>query len=274
MVQQSEAERVSAPTVAPRLEVRGVSKIFPSPNGPVEALRDVDLVARDGEFVAIVGPSGCGKSTLLNVIAGLEQPTAGEVLLDGVPVADRLGRTAYMHQKDLLLPWRTVLDNAILGLEVQGVPKREARARAAALLERFGLAGFARSYPATLSGGMRQRAAFLRTVLTERPILLLDEPFGALDALTRAEMQEWLLDLWGDLRRTIVFITHDVEEAILLSDRVLVMSPRPGTVVLRRAVPLPRPRHYDAVTDPAFVALKADLLAALGLASGRIGGVR
>ncbi|HUZ02217.1 MAG TPA: ABC transporter ATP-binding protein [Thermomicrobiaceae bacterium] len=272
MVQQSEAPRVIARSDAtPRLELAGVGKVFSGPSGPVEALRGVDLSVADGEFVAIVGPSGCGKSTILNVVAGLEQPTRGEVRLDGAALQDRLGRTAYMHQRDLLLPWRTVLDNAILGLEVAGVPRSEARARALALVERFGLTGFIDSYPAALSGGMRQRAAFLRTVLADRPILLLDEPFGALDALTRASMQEWLLGLWDELRRTILFITHDVEEAVLLADRVLVMSPRPGTIVERAVVGLPRPRRYEMVTEPAFVALKAALIAAL---RGDGGGVR
>ena len=146
-----------------------------------------------------------------------------------------------MHQKDLLLPWRSVLDNTTLGLEVAGVKRPDARARAMVLIDRFGLRGFEQSYPATLSGGMRQRAAFLRTVLTDRQLMLLDEPFGALDALTRAEMQEWLLGLWEELGRTIVFITHDVEEAVLLSDRVLVMSPRPGRIVVDEVIDLPRP---------------------------------
>ena len=265
MVQQSEALRVTAPvhTPAPRLELVDVDKVFRGPAGPVEALRGVDLTADDGEFVALIGPSGCGKSTILNIVAGLEQPSRGEVRIDGSSAPERLGRTAYMHQRDLLLPWRTVLDNVILGLEVTGVPRREARERARALVDRFGLAGFTDQYPAALSGGMRQRAAFLRTVLADRPILLLDEPFGALDALTRAAMQEWLLGLWDELRRTILFITHDVEEAVLLADRVLVMSPRPGTVVERAIVDLPRPRRYEMVTEPRFVALKATILAAL-----------
>lgn len=247
----------------PRLEIAGVNHVFSGRGGDVDALSDVNLTAGDGEFVSIVGPSGCGKSTLLNLIAGLDQPSTGEIRFDGQQVTNRLGLTAYMHQKDLLLPWRTVLDNAILGLEIAGVQKREARERADALLDRFGLRGFELNYPATLSGGMRQRVAFLRTVLADRPLLLLDEPFGALDALTRASMQEWLLGLWEEMQRTILFITHDVEEAVLLSDRVAVMSGRPGTIVRERRIDLPRPRRYEMVTDPEFVALKADLLVAL-----------
>ncbi|HEX3723017.1 MAG TPA: ABC transporter ATP-binding protein [Nitrolancea sp.] len=245
------------------LNVQAVTKTFTSRRGLVEALDRVDLSVADGEFVSIVGPSGCGKSTLLNIVAGLEQPTSGEIRLNGEGAAHRLGRTAYMHQKDLLLPWRTVCDNVTLGLEVAGIGKTAARERAAALFDRFGLAGFEESYPATLSGGMRQRAAFLRTVLTDQPLMLLDEPFGALDALTRASMQEWLLDLWEGLGRTIVFITHDVEEAVLLSDRVCVMSARPGRIVFERTIDLPRPRRYELVTDATFVSLKSELLAAL-----------
>ncbi len=240
-----------------------MTKTFATRQGEVRALDRIDLTVTAGEFVSIVGPSGCGKSTLLNIVAGLEQPTKGAVLLDGQSVANRLGRTAYMHQKDLLLPWRTVLDNAALGLEVAGVARREARQRALELIDRFGLRGFEESYPSLLSGGMRQRAAFLRTVLTEQPLMLLDEPFGALDALTRADMQEWLMSLWEELGRTIVFITHDVEEAVLLSDRVLVMSPRPGRILIDQAIDLPRPRRYQVVTDERFTALKASLLSTL-----------
>ncbi|MDI3339139.1 MAG: ABC transporter ATP-binding protein [Sphaerobacter sp.] len=256
---------------APRLALRGVSKVFDGPRGRVEALRGVDLTVYEGEFVAIVGPSGCGKSTLLNIVSGLDQPSAGLILLDDAPATSRLGRTAFMPQRDLLLPWRTVLDNAILGLEIAGVPRREARARARALLPRFGLADFADAYPAMLSGGMRQRAALLRTVLPNKSLLLLDEPFGALDALTRAAMQEWLLGLWEDLRRTILFVTHDIEEAVLLADRVLVMSPRPGRIVRDAPVPLPRPRDYTVVTTPEFVVLRAELLAALRAGEGGAG---
>jgi ABC-type nitrate/sulfonate/bicarbonate transport system ATPase subunit len=174
-----------------------------------------------------------------------------------------LGHTALMPQRDALLPWRSVLDNTILGLEVAGVGRAAARERARALLPHFGLAGFEEYYPAALSGGMRQRAAFLRTVLAEREVLLLDEPFGALDALTRRSMQEWLLDLWDDLGRTILLVTHDVEEALLLADRVAVMTARPGRIKRVEPVRLPRPRHAEMISEPAFVAQKMELLAAL-----------
>jgi ABC-type nitrate/sulfonate/bicarbonate transport system ATPase subunit len=245
------------------LECRGVGKRFDADGGPVEALDGVDLIARAGEFVALVGPSGCGKSTLFNVIAGLEPPSAGDVLVDGVSVVGRPGSAAYMPQRDLLLPWLTVLDNAALPLELAGHGRDEARRAAAAHFPRFGLAGFERHWPRQLSGGMRQRAALLRTHLVERGLMLLDEPFGALDALTRAEMQEWLLGVWEERRRTVVFVTHDVEEALFLADRVYVMAPRPGRIVAEVAVDFPRPRQLALVGDPAFAREKADLLARL-----------
>ena len=210
-----------------------------------------------------MGPSGCGKSTMLNTIAGLEQPDAGWVELDGTRADQRLGLAGYMQQKDLLMPWRTVLDNAALGLEVHGVTRRDARKRALELVDVFGLRGFEKQYPYALSGGMRQRAALLRTVLVSRDLMLLDEPFGALDAFTRAQMQEWLLGLWDSLNKTIVLVTHDVDEAILLSDRVYVLTARPGRVRLVVEVNLPRPRYYRMVTSERFVELKGEMLAAL-----------
>lgn len=245
------------------LAVRGVAKAFAGPGGIIQALAGVDLDAAPGEFVTLIGPSGSGKSTLFNLIAGLDRPDAGTIALDGDPATPRLGHVAYMPQQDLLLPWRTTLDNVILPLEVRGVPRAAARDRALALFPQFGLAGFERAYPAALSGGMRSRAAFLRTVLADGRLLLLDEPFGALDALTRAQLQEWLLEVWERERRTVLFITHDVDEAIFLADRVYALAPRPGRVALAAEVPLPRPRTPELLTDPAFVALKAALLATL-----------
>ena len=251
---------MSAPAA---LTVRGLTKSFAAPGGTVRALAGLDLAAAPGEFVTIIGPSGCGKSTLFNLLAGLDEPDAGTIALGGVAEGARLGRVAYMPQRDLLLSWRTIIDNVILPLEMRGVPRAAARARARALLPRFGLDGFADAYPATLSGGMRSRAAFLRTTLADGALLLLDEPFGALDALTRAGLQEWLLDVWERERRTTLFITHDVDEAIFLADRLYVMTPRPGRIALTVAVDLPRPRAAEVLTDPAFVALKATILATL-----------
>ncbi len=246
-----------------KIELKGVSVDFPTPHGAIPVLRDIDLFAGEGEFVTLIGPSGCGKSTLLNVVAGLLEPTAGAIRMDGRSGAVEVGATAYMPQKDLLMPWRTVLDNAILGMEIRGVAKSLARNQALGLFELFGLKGFEYAYPTVLSGGMRQRAAFLRTVLMGKDVMLLDEPFGALDALTRSNMQEWLLHLWNTLSKTILFITHDVDEAVLLSDRVYVLTARPGRVKLMLEIALPRPREYAMVTSSQFVALKEQLLDAI-----------
>ena len=230
-------------------------------------LEDINIVAGAGEFVSVIGPSGCGKSTLLNIIAGLEDADAGSVMLDGdvhrQRLGQRLGRIGYMQQKDLLLPWRSVLDNTIMGLELNGSSRKDARSRALELMETFGLKGFERQYPFALSGGMRQRAAFMRTMLLDQEVILLDEPFGALDALTRVQMQEWLMELWDSMKKTIVLITHDVDEALLLSDRVYVLTARPARVKLVLDVGLGRPRSYQAVTTPEFMELKAQLLATL-----------
>ncbi len=247
----------------PKLELRGIRKAFWGHWGYLPTLEQVDLAASEGEFVSLIGPSGCGKSTLFNIICGLEPADAGQVLLDGRDVSGQAGLFGYMPQRDLLLPWRTVLDNVILGAEIAGRDRRQAQQEARQLLPLFGLEGFAGSFPATLSGGMRQRAALLRTYLTGRDVLLLDEPFGALDALTRADMQAWLLQVWQRLRQTVVFITHDVEEAIFLSDRVYVLTPRPAQISLELPIPLTRPRRHTLVTSPTFVVLKRRLLEAL-----------
>ena len=228
------------------------------------ALEQLSLSVAPGEFVALLGPSGSGKSTLFNIIAGLELPDYGQVRLDGVTLAGQRGLVAYMPQRDALLPWRSVLENATLAAEVQGGDLRALREQALALLPPFGLAGFGGSLPSQLSGGMRQRAALLRTVLWQRQVMLLDEPFGALDALTRAQLQQWLLQLWEQLDRSILLVTHDVEEAVLLADRVYVLTPRPGKVALELPITLPRPRPYSIVATPEFARYKQTLLQALG----------
>jgi ABC-type nitrate/sulfonate/bicarbonate transport system ATPase subunit len=247
----------------PLLEASDVTMQYRVGDTDVLALRRVSLHVDEGEFVALVGPSGSGKTTLLSIFAGLEGPTAGTVVLQGDSHPRLLGRAGYMPQRDLLLPWRTALGNAITGLQAQGVPRKEASVRARALFAEFGLAGFEHAWPATLSGGMRQRVAFARTVLVAHDLLLLDEPFGALDALTRASLQRWLAELWERLGATCLLVTHDLDEALLLSDRIYVLSPRPGTVRLERAVPLERPRQLKMLARPEIVAIKAELLASL-----------
>jgi len=253
----------SCPDAPCKIEVRGLSKVFRVDGRRVETLLNVSLWAAPGEFVTLIGPSGCGKSTLFNIICGLLEPDAGEVCLDGEPAAVRIGRVGYMPQKDLLLPWRRVLDNVTLGPEIAGEDLTAARQEARSLLPLFGLEGFGDAYPATLSGGMRQRAALLRTFLTHRDIMLLDEPFGALDAITRIELQDWLLEVWRYLRKTVLFISHDVEEAVFLSDRVYVLSPRPARVQLVLGNRLPRPRTRDMVASEAFICAKEQVMKAL-----------
>lgn len=253
-----------------RLSVEALGKTFFGTGGNrrVVALDGVDLEVGAGEFVSIVGPSGCGKSTLLDLLAGLLEPTAGRILLDGTVPEQLLGQLGYMQQRDLLMPWRTVLDNTIVGLQLDGLDRNAAREIAREQLERFGLAGFEDEWPAALSGGMRQRAALLRTFLAGRDALLLDEPFGALDAITRAEMQRWLLEIFNADRKTVLLVTHDVEEAIMLSDRVYVMAGHPGRIVDEMSVELSRPRSSSA-GSPEFAALKQSLLAPLAEAAGR-----
>jgi ABC-type nitrate/sulfonate/bicarbonate transport system ATPase subunit len=232
--------------------VDGVERVFRGRRGEVVALRDMSLRAAPGEIVAVVGASGCGKSTLLELICGLQRPDAGRVASDPAVL---------MPQRDLLLPWLAALDNAALALRVRGLGREAARAQAQPWFERFGLAGFEHARSAELSGGMRQRVAFVRTLLAGKPVLALDEPFAALDALTRQEMQGWLSHALSEESRTVVLVTHDVEEAIVLGDRVVVMSPRPGRAVADLPVELPRPRRR---TDPAVIALREQALEALG----------
>src|SRR6187455_202808 len=242
--------------MAVKVHLDRVGMAFTTPTGTFRAVEPIDLEIESGRFVSLVGPSGCGKSTLFNVIAGLLQPTEGRVLIDGEDATGTIGRVGYMLQKDLLLPWRTVLDNTILGMEIQGVALRKARERALPLLHRYGLAGFEHLYPNSLSGGMRQRAALLRTLLFDTDVILLDEPFGALDAQTKLQMQEWLMQLWSDFDKTVLFVTHDVEEAIYLSDEVHVMGTRPGRLLESISIPLPRPRVRTTALTPDFIAIK------------------
>jgi ABC-type nitrate/sulfonate/bicarbonate transport system ATPase subunit len=251
--------RLEAPAQEPRdvpeggeIHLAGVSRAFERRGGEtVPALAGVSLDVAPGEIVVVVGPSGCGKTTLLELVCGLQAPDAGTV---------RAAPAVLMPQRDLLLPWLSAIDNAALALRVAGERRARARERAHPLFHDFGLEGFERARPHELSGGMRQRVAFLRTLLSGKPVLCLDEPFGALDALTRREMQEWLAAALAREARTVLLVTHDVEEAALLADRIVVLSPRPGRVVAELAVDLPRPRR---ATDPALVALRERALEAL-----------
>lgn len=306
--QKRSVDRMSASPVAggawtAAVSVRALSKSYTLHGKPLPVLDNLSFDVRPGEFVAFVGPSGSGKSTLLNIIAGLEEPDRGAVTVAGS--TQRLGNVAYMPQTHSLLPWRSALENAILGLEVKGAPRDEARRRARELFAIAGLEGFERSRPAELSGGMRQRVAFLRTILQPAHVMLLDEPFGALDTLTRSELHEWLLGMWERLRlagdsavgRTflpahderdssgtdknpspapvsptsappdmatqVILVTHDVEEALLLSDRVYVLSRRPGRIRLVHDVEFPRPRFIGLTATEEFTHARARLLQAI-----------
>jgi NitT/TauT family transport system ATP-binding protein len=254
-------ERIPGATV----EVGGLSHAF----AELRAIERIDLEAAPGEVLGIVGPSGCGKTTLLELVAGLRPAQAGAISVGSQSdPAERLERCAYMPQRDLLLPWLSAIDNAGLALRIAGASRSEARARASGHFERLGLAGFEDTRPSELSGGMRQRVAFLRTLMAGRPVLLLDEPFASLDAITRAEMQSWLAGVLGPDRHTVLLVTHDVEEALYLSDRVLVLSPRPAVVADR--IEIEEARASDragAVTSPRFAELKERALRSLAEAA-------
>jgi ABC-type nitrate/sulfonate/bicarbonate transport system ATPase subunit len=261
-----DSQTMEPPPLHPRapadaLLLRGVSHAY----GDLQTLDEIDLEAPAHGVLGLVGPSGCGKSTLLELICGLREASAGIIEIGGATAApDRLDRCAFMPQRDLLLPWYSAIDNAALALRNQGMGRRQARDAAAGLFERFGLSGFEASRPAELSGGMRQRVAFLRTLIAGKPVLALDEPFASLDAITRAEMQEWLAAALRSDPRTVVLVTHDVEEALYLSDGVAVLSARPARVVAELAAPAPGAADRDAaVTDPAFVAVREEALRAL-----------
>ncbi|HET7866247.1 MAG TPA: ABC transporter ATP-binding protein [Burkholderiaceae bacterium] len=235
-------------------------------DGPqrIEAVRNASFVVRPGEFVCLLGPSGCGKSTLLAALAGHLGTQRGTLTLDGRPIAGPDPQRGLVFQQHTLFPWKTVLDNVAFGLKMQGRDRASRDAEARAMLALVGLAGFESRYPSELSGGMQQRAEIARVLLNQPRVLMMDEPFGALDALTRARMQQQLLALWTRLGTTVVFVTHDIDEALFLADRLLIMSPRPGRIVEDLAVALPRPRTAELTTEAAFNALKRHCLAVLG----------
>ncbi|BDG74223.1 ABC transporter ATP-binding protein [Roseomonas fluvialis] len=247
---------------AKTLRIAGVTRTFPGQGrtAPTLALQPTDLVVTPGEFVAILGPSGCGKSTLLRIVAGLDQPSAGTVTLDGAPVTAPGPDRGMVFQSYTLFPWLTVAQNIRFGLAERGLPEAEQRDIAARFIARTGLSGFENHWPRQLSGGMQQRCALARALANDPEILLLDEPFGALDHQTRELMQELLLEIWEADRKTVLFVTHDIDEAIFLANRVVVMSARPGRIKAEVAVPLPHPRDWTMKTSPDFAALKARLM--------------
>ncbi len=250
-----------------RLEVKNLTQTFVHKGVQLPVLDALNFSVDEGEFVALLGPSGCGKSTLFNIISGILAPDTGGIYLNGEQICGNTGRFAYMQQKDLLLPWRTVLRNVLVGPEIQQEPLDTAKEKAQQRLAQLGLGGFENSYPVQLSGGMRQRVALVRTLLFQKEILLLDEPFGALDAMTRTVMQSILLDVWTEGRQTVLLITHDVEEALLLADKIYVLTARPATLKAEMPVRLPRPRN---ITDASLIQLKKELLALLQVEMSKV----
>lgn len=247
-------------TKTPKLVIDNVGKVFSTKSGNVVALDQTSFTVQEGEFVTILGPSGCGKSTILRVVAGLEEPTSGHVYLDGKEIKGPGPDRGMVFQSYTLYPWLTVKDNITFGLDLKGVPKKEQDEIAHHYLDLIGLRGFDKHYPIQLSGGMKQRVAIARALANDPEILLMDEPFGALDAQTRSIMQEILLKVWEESKKTILFITHDVEESIFLGDSIYVMTARPGRLKKNIKVPLPRPRDYHNKNSEEFLALKLELL--------------
>lgn len=245
----------------PEIVVEGISKTL----GGLLTLGEINLRAADRDFVGILGPSGCGKSTLFNIISGLMRPEQGSVLIDGLDVTGKTGRVSYMRQKDLLLPSLNILENVSIPLILKGLPRKKACDQALEHFKQFGLAGFEKYYPRQLSGGMRQRAAMLRTYLFSSDILLLDEPFASLDAITKRKMQAWLIDVFNQINPTVMFITHDVDEALYLCDRIYVLSECPTVVKLEIKAPFCRPSHGRTIVDPEYGASRDAVMEALAI---------
>ncbi len=254
---------MTAATRTPILTVRGVERRFESSTGSTLALQATDLDVAENDFVTILGPSGCGKSTLLRIVAGLDHPTAGEVRLDGRPVRGPGADRGMVFQSYTLFPWLSVLDNVCFGLRERGLPRPQQVEIAQGFIGKVGLSGFEHHYPKQLSGGMQQRTALARALANGPRMLLMDEPFGALDHQTRELMQELLLGIWEAEAKTVLFVTHDIDEAVFIGSRVVLMSARPGRIKLDRPVPLPHPRHYSVKTAPEFSSLKAELTEAV-----------
>lgn len=242
------------------LQINGVSKSF----GEERIINDISLQLKEGEIVSLLGVSGGGKTTLFNIIAGLSMPDQGNVLLEGEDITGKPGKVSYMLQKDLLLPYRTILDNVALPLIVRGMKKKEAREKAAGFFEEFGLSGTEKKYPSQISGGMKQRAALLRTYLFSEKVALLDEPFSALDMLTKSTVHEWYLDVMEKIKLSTLFITHDIDEAVLLSDRIYLLTGKPGTITKEIVIKQPKPRRKDFNLTEVFLEYKREIISHLG----------
>ncbi|MWC26673.1 ABC transporter ATP-binding protein [Paenibacillus sp. MMS18-CY102] len=264
IIGNSEASSLSQPQASAVLRLDNVNKVYGSGKHAKTIIGGVSLSVREGEFVSVIGPSGSGKSTLFRLIGGLEAPTAGTIELEGKAAGDgERGRIAYMPQQSSLLQWKTVEANIELALTIAGVDRSEARALVQQWLPRVGLADYAQAYPHVLSGGMQQRVSFLRALLSPQRLMCLDEPFGSLDALTRIHMQQWLLSLWEADRRSVLFVTHSIEEAVFLSDRIIVLSASPSVVLQEFEVPFPRPRAGSIRNQAAFNELESEIYALL-----------
>ncbi|HOV25156.1 MAG TPA: ABC transporter ATP-binding protein [Pseudobacteroides sp.] len=246
-----------------KIEIKNLKKTYTRNKEKLEVLREINLVICENQFVSLIGPSGCGKSTILRILAGLEDDYSGEILLNGQNLSNSSNRFCYMPQKDLLMPWRTVYENIILPLEIKGKLDSAEILGVTNLIKEFGLEGFENFYPSEISGGMRQRAGLLRTFLMNNDTMLLDEPFGALDEITRMNMQEWLLNVLSEHKKSVLFITHDIEEAIFLSDRVYVLSDRPATVIKTLDIEFPRPRTREMLSSNEFLKYKDIILKSL-----------
>lgn len=255
-----------------RVDIQHVSLTYARGTQLVQAVQDVTCTVHPGEFVALLGTSGCGKSTLLNAVAGFLKPTQGHILLDGVPVTAPGAERGMVFQHHALFPWKTVQANVAFGLKMRGVPSDVQQEQVRALLHVVGLEEFAQAYPAQLSGGMQQRVGLARALINQPRVLLMDEPFTALDAQSRLMMQELLLHLWQELRPTVLFVTHDVDEALFLADRIVIMTARPGRIKQELAVPFARPRRLDLTTDEVFMSLKRDILQTIRLEANTVPG--
>ena len=246
------------------VSLHNISKSFKQKdNSTLNIFSEINLTVNNGQLISLIGPSGCGKSTLLNIIAGIEVQDKGDIYIDKSLEANRLGVCGYLQQKDLLLPWRNILDNVILGSELKGENKKESLYKAKKYLDRFGLKGFEYEYPHNLSGGMRQRASFLRTLLADQKLFLLDEPFSALDSLNRSKMQDWVLNIKKELDKTIILVTHDIDEAILLSDKIYVMSNIPAQIILTENINYPRVNTTTMLSDDNYFKTKKNIMDAL-----------